>query len=251
MGYLPLKPKAFYADQPNYCYPAEEKMKRSASVEALLRKANTDFAELKTAYNASLQEKHVREDLKVLIKNIFENLRSCLDYIAQDIFETHCSAAKRPDRLYFPIRQTAAEFNTAIAKDFPGLQGAAKAVYDLLESVQPYQIPWLGHFNKLNNLNKHPYLVEQTRTEARHVTVSRGGTSVAWGPGVSFGSGVSVVGVPIDPRMQMPVPNTVAKTEVVIWVDFLFKEIDQPALPFVEASIKNVTKLFRDLKPHL
>ena len=56
-------------------------MKRAASIEALLRKANADFAGLRGAYDSSLHEMHVREDLKVAIKNIFENLRSCLDYL--------------------------------------------------------------------------------------------------------------------------------------------------------------------------
>lgn len=226
-------------------------MKRATNIEALLRKAHADFADLRTAYDSSLHEKHVREDLKVLIKNIFENLRSCLDYIAQDTFETHCATTKKPARLYFPIRATVAEFNQAVSKDYPGLEVTAKTVYNLLESVQPYRDPWLGQFNKLNNQNKHQDLVEQTRTESRHVTVSRGRGSVSWGPGVTFGSGVSVVGVPIDPSTQMPVPNTVAETKVVIWVDFRFNEIDQPVLSFVETSIKNVEEMFRNLKPHI
>jgi hypothetical protein len=226
-------------------------MKRAASIEALLKKSRADLGELKAAYDTSLHEKHVREDLKVLIKNIFEYLRSCLDYIAQDTFETYCSTAKKPDRLYFPIRTTAHEFSLAVSKDYPSLQSTSKTVFDLLDSVQPYQDPWLGQFNKLNNHNKHQDLVEQTRTEAKHVTVSRGGGSVSWGPGVTFGAGVSVVGVPIDPKTQMPVPNTVAKTEVVIWVDFRFKEINQPVLPFVEASIQNVDKLFQALRSHI
>lgn len=226
-------------------------MKRAASIEALLRKAKADFGDLRAAYDSSLHEKQVREDLKVAIKNIFENLRSCLDYLAHDIFDTHCGSARKPDRLYFPIRSTAGEFNQAIAKDYPDLQSASKAVFDILGAVQPYRDPWLGQFNKLNNHNKHQDLVEQTRTEARQVTVSRGGGSVSWGPGVTFGSGVSVVGVPIDPRTQMPVPNTVAKTEVVIWVDFRFKEIDQSVLAFVEVSLRNVERVFRNLQPHI
>jgi hypothetical protein len=226
-------------------------MKRATSIEALLRKANVDFVELKTAYESSLHEKHVSEDLKVSIKNIFENLRSCLDYLAQDIFETHCGTAKKPDRLYFPIRATSGEFIQTISKDYPNLQATATLVYDILEAAQPFNDPWLGQFNKLNNHNKHQDLVEQTRTEARHVSVSRNGGSVSWGPGVTFGSGVSVMGVPIDPRTQMPVPNTAAKTEVVTWVDFRFIEIDQPVLPFVEASLRNVDKLFQQLRPHI
>lgn len=226
-------------------------MKRAASIEALLRKAKVDFGNLRATYDSSLHEKHVREDLKVAIKNIFENLRSCLDYLAHDIFDTHCSSAKKPDRLYFPIRSTAAGFNQTVVKDYPDLQSSSKAVFDILEAVQPYRDPWLGQFNKLNNHNKHQDLVEQTRTEARQVTVSRGENSVSWGPGVTFGSGVSVVGVPIDPRAQMPVPNTVAKTEVAIWVDFRFKEIDQSVLPFVDTSLQNVEMVFRDLQPHI
>ena len=226
-------------------------MKRAASIQALLKKAKADFVELKQAYKLSLAEKHVSDNLRVSIKNIFENLRSCLDYLAQDIFETHCASSKKPDRLYFPIRSTSAEFVAAVEKDYPGLQTTSKTVFDILDAVQPYHEPWLGSFNKLNNHNKHQDLVEQTRTEARQVTVSRGGGSVSWGPGVTFGRGVSVMGVPIDPRTQMPVPNKVARTEVVTWVDFRFKEINQSVLPFLELSLKNVEELFERLKAHV
>lgn len=226
-------------------------MKRAGSIEALIRTAKADFTNLRGAYDASLHEKHVRDDLKVAIKNIFENLRSCLDYLANDIFERYCASSKKADRLYFPIRVTKAEFDQAIAKDYPNLESMGKAVFDILESVQPYNRPWLGQFNKLNNHNKHQNLVEQTRTEARQVTVSRGGGSVSWGPGVTFGGGVSVLGVPIDPRTQMPVPNAVTKTNVTVWVDFRFREIDQSVLPFVEDSVQNVEKIFRELQPHV
>jgi hypothetical protein len=226
-------------------------MKRATSIEALLRKSQTLFADLKLAYKASLHEKHVREDLKVDIKNLFENLRSCLDYLAHDIFETHCPSVKTPDRLYFPIRSTAVEFNQVISRDFPGLQAINADIYGILESVQPYRDPWLGQFNRLNNDNKHQDLVEQTRTESQQVTVSRGGGAVSWGPGVTFGGGVSVMGVPIDPRTQMPVPNNVMQTQVITWVDFHFKENGMSVLPFVDTSLKNVEKICHDLLTHI
>lgn len=226
-------------------------MKRALSIEALLRKARNEFVDLKGAYNSSLHEKHVREDLKVDIKNIFENLRSCLDYLAHDIFETLCPSAKTPERLYFPIRSTASEFNQAINKDYPNIQTTSKVVYDILEAIQPYRDPWLGQFNRLNNDNKHQDLVEQTRIESRQVTASRSGGSVSWGPGVTFGSGVSVMGVPIDPRTQMPFPNNVLNVEVVTWVDFRFKDNGVSVLPFIENSLKNIEKVFSDLQPHI
>ncbi len=224
-------------------------MKREASIRALLKKAASEFSELRKAYEASLHEKLVREDFKVSIKNVFENLRSSLDYLAHDIFEAHCNASKMPDKLYFPIRHTPPEFNAAIGKDYPGLPSAAKPVFDLLESIQPYKDPWLGQFNKLNNHNKHQDLVEQTRIEARHVTVSGGGGSVSWTPGVTFTGNVGVMGVRIDPRTQLPVPNNSVKTQVTIWVDFRFKELDLPVLPFTEQSIQKVDKLFEQLLP--
>lgn len=227
-------------------------MSRASSIEALLQKAKQDLASLKMAYETSLHEKHVRDDLKVTIKNIFENLRSCLDYLARDIFETYCRSSKMPSRLYFPIRDTASGFGDAILKDYPGLSTSAKDVVDILEAVQPYRDPWLGQFNKLNNHNKHQELVEQTRTETRTVKVSSPQGSVTWTPsGVKFGGGVKVMGVPIDPRTQMPVPNTVTKTEINTWIDFRFKDVNESVLAFVNKSVQNVEGVFQKLRPHL
>ena len=226
-------------------------MKRAASIEVLLKKSNMDFADLKRAYEKSLHDKQIRDDLKVDIKNIFENLRSCLDYLAQDIYETFCALSKKPDRLYFPIRPSLAEFNGVISSDYPMLQTISKPVYDILETMQPYHDPWLRYFNKLNNENKHQDLIEQTRMESRQVTVSSTGSSVSWGPGVTFGSGVSILGVPIDPTNQLPVPNNQVKTDIVIWVDFRFREINLSVLPFIDQSLKKVEYTFRDLQKYL
>ena len=224
-------------------------MKRSSSIRALLGSAEADAAGLKVAYQDSLDAKQVSDVLRVRIKTILENLRSCFDYMAHDIFESKYPGANKPNRLYFPIRQSAIEFQKALAADFPDLIASAPLVYAALEAVQPYNDPWLGKFNKLNNHNKHENLVEQIRTEARQVTVARGGGSVSWGPGVTFGAGVSVMGVPIDPHTQMLVPNTVVQTNVVTWVGFRFADIDEPVLGFVDSSVKNTTKLFQALLP--
>jgi len=56
------------------------------------------------------------------------------------------------------------------------------------------------------------------------------------------------MGVPIDHRTQMPVPNNVVQTEVVIWVDFRFSEVDESVLAFVEVSVKNTSKVFQALR---
>jgi hypothetical protein len=222
-------------------------MKRTASIEALLRKARESLAPLKTAYEKSLHEKTVREDLKVDIKNIFENLRSCLDYLAHEMFEKHCAGATMPKRLYFPISSSPADFQATMAKEYPGLSSLCAPLLSYLETLQPYNAPWLGSFNRLNNQNKHQNLVEQVRKETRSVTVSSGGGSVSWGPGVTFGSGVSVMGVPIDPRTQLPIPNNRVQTTVTTWVDFRFAEIDESAFPFIERSVKAVEAIYSEI----
>src|ERR1035437_793065 len=226
-------------------------MQRTQSIEALIRRSRNAYADLRRAYEASLHEKRIREDLKVDIKNTFENLRSCLDYLARELFETFCKGAKKSDQLYFPIRQTAAEFTKAMDRDYPGLETACLPVFGALEGIQPYRDPWLGQFNRLNNENKHADLVEQTRTEDRRGSVTRpSGGAVSWGSGVTFGSGVSVLGVSIDPQTQLPVPNNQVVTKITTWVDFKFKEGDLSVLPFIELSISRVELLFREISKY-
>lgn len=223
-------------------------IRRAQSIEALIRKAHEGAKGLRAAYDASLHERYIREDLKVEIKNAFENLRSCLDYLAHEVFENWCSPHPKPDRLYFPIRQSESDFDAVIQRDFPNLNQVAPVIFEFLKSIQPFHDPWLREFNQLNNHNKHEDLVPQTRTEARHVTVSSPqGGGVSWGPGVVFGSGVSVMGVPIDPSTQLPVPNNLVETKVMIWVDFRFSDIDEPVIPFVEASIQKVQNIYHEL----
>ncbi|MDF1643925.1 MAG: hypothetical protein P1U80_07055 [Pseudomonadales bacterium] len=224
-------------------------MNRGKSIQALVNKCKKDFVVLKADYDAALQHQSISEELKVDVKNIFENLRSCLDYIAHDIFEA-CITGSTPRRLYFPIRQSKPEFDQAINNDFTSLQSTHSDVYDLLEAIQPYNDDWLGKFNKLNNNNKHQDLEEQTKTESRHVEVTspQGSGSVSWGPGVTFGGGVYVMGAPIDPSTQLPAAGSNVNTKITIWVDFKFKENGESILPFIEKSIGKVESLFLDLR---
>jgi hypothetical protein len=227
-------------------------MNHGKSIESLLNKSKKDFDSLKKDYQTSLNQKEISDELKIDIKNIFENLRSGLDYMAHDIFDS-LKTGKQPEILYFPIRSTRQEFDLVINKDFSGLQTSNLDVYSILESVQPYNDKWLGQFNRLNNNNKHQDLEEQTRSEVKEVKVSslKGGSSVSWTSGGTFSGGVSVIGVPIDPKTQLPVPNNQVKTEVITWVSFHFKENGESVLPFIEKSIKSVEDIYTRLILHI
>jgi hypothetical protein len=43
------------------------------------------------------------------------------------------------------------------------------------------------------------------------------------GAGVTFGSGVSVMGAKIDPLTQLPTENSEVNTKIIIWIDFKFQ----------------------------
>ena len=201
-------------------------MGRQTSIKAQIKRADEILPKIEAEYNDSLHKKQISEDLKLDIQTFCGHLRSALDYLAKDIVETHCPSAKSSDRLYFPISGDIASFTKLMTKSYPDLNNKCPDLYNYLESIQPYvknENRWLTQFNKVNNENKHNDLVEQTRTESKTVTVTgQGGGSVSWGPGVTFGSGVSVMGVPIDPRTQLPIPNKTVKTEVASKNSFQF-----------------------------
>jgi len=230
-------------------------MSRKTDIEALLKRADTTLQKISTEYDNSLHSKTVSADLRIDVKDYFSNLRSILDYIAHDIVDKYCPNANPKNNLYFPIRSDLNAFDTEMTKSYPDLVVNNKAVYDILENLQPFkkdENKWLTFFNKLNNENKHERLVAQTRTETKNVTVTgQGGGSVSWGPGVTFGGGVSVMGVPIDPNTQMPIPNNVVKTEIITWVDFQFEDINVSVLWLTKESLTKISKIYDDIKTEI
>lgn len=229
-------------------------MSRKTDIEALLKRADTTLKKINSEYDNSLHSKTVSADLRIDIKDYFSNLRSILDYIAHDIVEKYCPNAN-PKKLYFPIRTDLNAFLVEMIKSYPDLLTNNKTVYDILENLQPFkkdENKWLTFFNKINNENKHERLVAQTRTETTNVTVNGpGGGSVSWGSGVTFGSGVSVMGVSIDPNTQLPIPNNIVKTEIVTWVDFQFEDINVSAIWLTKESLKQIKKIYNDLKSEI
>jgi hypothetical protein len=227
-------------------------MSRKIDIEALLKRAETTLQKISSEYNNSLHSKTVSADLRIDIKDYFSNLRSILDYIAHNIVDKYCPNVNPKNNLYFPIRADLNAFVAEMTKSYPDLITNNKTVYDILENLQPFkkdENKWLTFFNKLNNENKHERLVAQTRTETKNVTVTgQGGGSVSWGSGVTFGSGVSIMGVPIDPNTQLPIPNNIVKTEIVTWVDFQFENINVSALWLTKESFKQISQIYSDLK---
>jgi hypothetical protein len=219
---------------------------RTNDIKALLKRSAGDFKTLQVKYEQCLHAQTIPSDLKIDIKNLAGNLRSVLDYIANDIRDKYCSPVKPKEQFYFPILSDVASFNAQCAKWYPSLQNSCPDLWAYLESIQPYHqgCEWLSHFNRLNNENKHESLVEQTRTETKRIDVKFNGGRVNWNPdAVKFGPGVRIGGVPVNPSTQMPVPDSSQKVEVIIWVDFRFDGIDVSALVLLKNSLEGISEI--------
>ncbi len=221
--------------------------KRQASIEVLLKRCEADLAKIDREYTDSLHVRQVRPELQVDIKNFCENLGSVLDYLAHDIRERYCPAADPAARFYFPIMDDPKAFEGQVKKWYPDLDTAAPELWKYLQAIQPYQsgFAWLAAFNKLNNENKHGNLVPQTRTEMEQVRVSTPGVgTVTWTPqNVRFGPGVSIGGVPVDHRTQMPVPHPSQTVERITWVDFRFQGENISALGLLKQALAGVQRI--------
>ena len=229
-------------------------MSRKSDIEALLNRAEKNLIQIEIKHQKALEVKEISDDLKIDIKNFFENLRSALDYIARDLVEKYCQTADPNSNLYFPIRKNKNEFDNLMNKSFPNLSVNCRAAYDILESLQPFMSSdntWLFNFNKITNEYKHQRLIPQKRIEEiKRITAHANGKGdVSWNPSsVSFGPNVFIHGIPIDQKTQMPVPSDSQTITKEIWVDFQFEGIGVSSIELIKESLSMTKKIYSDLK---
>jgi len=231
-------------------------MSRKDDIEALISRAEKSLPKINDEYDEALHSKTISADLRIDIKEYFSNLRSVLDYLAHEIVGKYCPNANPSDLVYFPIRADQSSFQGTMTKSYPDLLTINKKVYDILENVQPFkkeENKWLTSFNKLNNENKHERLVAQKRSETKRINVEiKGGGGVSWNPSsVTFGSGVFIGGVPVDPRTQMPIPSETQTVKIETWVDFQFEDINVSAIWLTRESLKQIKQIYNDLKSEI
>jgi hypothetical protein len=197
-----------------------------ASVGARLREAARVISDLEAEYERSLRAKAVSETVQLRVDAVVHNQRSSLDYLANRLVEAATGAAAK--KVYWPMQQSEVEYEGKLEQNMPGLRGARPDVEAAVKAQQRWQsgMEWLGRLNALRNPGTHVDLLPQTRVENRRNEVTGpGGGGVSWGPGVTFGSGVSVMGAPMDPRTQRPafLPRGVSYQETV-YVDWLLPD---------------------------
>ena len=231
------------------------------TVTGTLARADELLDELRQEYDTCLGDQVVSDRAIQLTHEVCERLRSILDRTANNcwrkVIAPTLDEAKRDRALvYFPIADTEQGFRSILGRWlYPRFRDDHQSLYEYLESLQSFRNGgdrWLSVLGEVTNKGKHIDLVPQKKVTVlgRTKVTGAGGGSVSWGPGVTFGSGVSIMGAPVDPKTQRIVPTTGVHETREYWVSFILGDYGVNALDFCLKCRANVgeivTKIERD-----
>lgn len=118
-------------------------MSHKDDVNKLIRAAEDQYNIIRKDYERALSDKSL--DLRVPAKNLMENLRSALDYMAHDIYgncyqaERISAGKKEPRDIYFLYGLTEGDFKAGVGRSLPNLKKYSPEVYKLLELIKPFK----------------------------------------------------------------------------------------------------------------
>jgi len=219
--------------------------------ESVLDKADDQLAEVRQMYEESLQQKQPSGRLLATIKNVLDNQRSALEFIAHAIYEQH---GKKGSKCYYPYAHNAAEFNAVFDKNLPGVRAARPDIATAIQAHQPYQAEHgsLGYLVTLSNENKHRNLSPQSRREHRRFEVRRDGATMSmdadaylrgdikfnFGPGVE----IRIAGHRVNSEAELR-----AVMQEVIYVDWLFTDTGSSVIATLESIQSTVRQTAEDV----
>jgi hypothetical protein len=224
---------------------------------ASLDRADELRKELITEYERSLHNKEVSARATQLTHEVLERLRSVLDRLARLYWDKKIAHELSEDdrnaaAIYFPIATDQNSLDSILGRwRWKTVREKHQAIYDFLLALHPFvnrSNDWLRILNDLTVQGKHIDLVAQKRTEQRQITVTgAAGGVVSWGPGVTFGSGVSVMGAPIDPRTQRIVPTPGVTEKIETWVNFEIQDYGVNAAEFCTDACREVRRVATEM----
>jgi len=175
-------------------------------IQSQLDRARELKKELDESSNSDLKSHMISDKTRNLTQEILVKIRSILDQALYHFFEKEIAPNlnekdKKNAKVYFPLVSKLNDLKSSLGRaKMKDLDLTHPRMFSFLESVQPYHknYIWLNELSKYAN-EKHIRLTPQKRVEVKRITVSRGKGSVSWGPGVRFGSGISVMGCSCKP----------------------------------------------------
>ncbi len=222
------------------------------NIKSLLDRTEELLNDLELEYNECLSSKIVSERAINITHEVLEKLRNVLDQSMRKFWEKIISPLlsdkeREKARFYFPITDKGLVAFHQYLKNgkMEDLNTIHPQMYTFLLGLQPFKSSknkWLFDLREIANKGKHINLIPQTRIETRRVNVSgSSGGSVSWDPSsVRFGSGVRIMGAPVDPRTQRIVSTPGVTEQLQIWVTFLVEGFNLNALGFCKESYEKV-----------
>ncbi|MDF1620989.1 hypothetical protein [Pseudothioclava nitratireducens] len=203
--------------------------RRSTQIHSQILRVEKIFEELAIAYKRDLENKSISDEALVLTHEVVEKCANILDQTMTLVFETKIlpKLSEPPKRGgYFPAAKNEDSYLSGMGQWKVKDLGAIDADLDAaLRSLQPFSAKENEIYARIRDLasKKHTALEPQVRREQPIVTtVGHSGNSVVrWNPNnVTFGAGVRISGVPVNPHTQMPIEDPQLSIRREVWVSF-------------------------------
>lgn len=223
-------------------------MSRYTEIQELLKNVQENIDHIEGAYDEAKRDEEKTADFNVKVKNTLENLRSALDYVANDIADFYNHRGKY---VYFPYGKNENDFKSSFGKSFPGLKKSSPVIYTCLEYFQPHVSgdDLICHMCILTNENKHNNLSKYVRknsvtseTKIDDLIVMGEGASVSFKDSTYRGkvigrNGVAEISGGMKARDVKEIMQCVNKVEKkYAWVEFHISGINIDVLDLLKRS---------------
>lgn len=153
----------------------------SSDAKILFENALVLYNNLKKECVNEIEEGNI-ENISIRIKHILEDLRSALDYIANDIYYRYNKRDKER-KIYFPYTKKGkneADFERTFNNNLPNVKEKNKQIYIIIKEIQIFNnCEWLVNLMMLTNNIKHVKLRINKIKKEKHTTVTDGKTTVS------------------------------------------------------------------------
>ncbi|SBW80096.1 hypothetical protein PVE_R1G2210 [Pseudomonas veronii 1YdBTEX2] len=223
-------------------------------VEALLVHVSESLKALCGAYQDALSDEEKLSISKPVIKGALENLRSVLDYAAQDV-SAYIGYKKG---IYFPYATDEPLFRESVKKNLRGLRDKFPKGYNCIEEIQSFRSGdnWLKCLCDQVNINKHNKLSSQIRINSpAHRTIlgqvanlgvnctivfkecDFDGVKVGWDEPISISWNT-----PVAEINRLLGATKIKSLRAYEWVEFRFEGTSDDALNFIRKCHVEVSK---------
>lgn len=132
-------------------------------IDDLLEDTDEQLALVRHLYEEASQTGTQSKRLKPRIKNVLENQRSILDYLANAIHSQYGTPAKA--KIYYPFASKPEHFKGDMESRMPGVQKNRPDIAQAIERHQPFNRDWMIWLSKLRNEHGHVILTKHQRTD--------------------------------------------------------------------------------------